>query len=321
MTSDVEPSGAAPSVAGRAESVPALPDLSWHEWRRAGIGASDIAGLLGLSWWTSPTKLYYEKIGLLPPSDETQRQRIGKRLEGVIAAEFTDETGLFVTGEQTWCHNPDHRWMHATVDGFIFEGEAAMGPAPIGLFEAKSDGTVRWSQIPPYYAAQGQWQMAVTGLPKVWFAVLHSNFRFEVYELDRDDDDISFMIERARAFWFDNVLAQQPPEPDDSAATARAFAVLWPKSEPGKEVDVDSRLFARWEKRRDIRKRADARAKDARAKEDAVKHQIVEQVADAEVLLVDGQPVATYRTVERKGYTVEPSTYRTLREVKQKEQP
>ena len=41
----------------------------WLAWRRSGIGASDVAGILGISPWASPFTVWADKLGLLPDED------------------------------------------------------------------------------------------------------------------------------------------------------------------------------------------------------------------------------------------------------------
>jgi predicted phage-related endonuclease len=104
-----------------ADIVTIDPDAAWHGWRRGGIGGSDIAGIIGISRWASPWSVWADKVQLRQPTGDTQRQRIGKRMEHVLAAEFNEETGLYVAGEQTWCWDPEHPHRRCTVDGFVYE--------------------------------------------------------------------------------------------------------------------------------------------------------------------------------------------------------
>ena len=209
-----------------------MTDVEWHDWRQGGIGGSDIAALAGLSRYASPTSLYYEKLGLLDRSETTPRQRIGQRMEGVLAEEFHDATGLHLTGEQTWCEHPNHEWARCTVDGFASDWatDPATGgdlEALLGTVQLKTDGRFAWPDgIPANIRAQCIWEMGVTGLRHCWLVVMFAGFRVEVFELDWDFDvaaDWDYMFKTARAFWHDHVLAGVPPPVDDSQATTDAL--------------------------------------------------------------------------------------------------
>ena len=43
----------------------------WLNWRRTGLGGSDIAAVLGLSKWRTPWDVWADKKGLLPEKEET----------------------------------------------------------------------------------------------------------------------------------------------------------------------------------------------------------------------------------------------------------
>ena len=70
-----------------------LPEDEWLALRRTGIGASDIAALLGMNRYTSPYELYLEKRGELPDiprGDFLERAaRWGHLHEPLLAAEFS----------------------------------------------------------------------------------------------------------------------------------------------------------------------------------------------------------------------------------------
>ena len=56
----------------------------WLEYRRMGIGGSDVAALLGISKWKSPLELWLEKTG--QSEDEIVENEVGKDY-GACAAE------------------------------------------------------------------------------------------------------------------------------------------------------------------------------------------------------------------------------------------
>lgn len=268
----------------------------WLQWRRSGIGASDIGALLGISPWAGPWSVWADKLGLLPDDqlDDDDPREFGRRAEAMVAPWFHDKTGLFVIGEQLWASNPAEPWMLATPDGVVAEGPHAGLSDALGGLEIKATNDRPWSTIPEHYQAQGQWQMAVTGWERVWFAVLHYR-RLRIYELARDQADIDYMTERAHKFWVDHVLTGQPPEVDGSEATARALAAIYPTATKGKAADIDTVAGAL-----EMLAEAKADAKDAEARENAAKGVLAWALKDAEVGLVAGNEVCTYKHQTRK---------------------
>lgn len=211
-------------------------EKAWHDFRRQGVGASDISALIGLSRYASPTSLYYEKLGLLEPDEETQRQRIGKRMEALLAAEFHDETGLYVVGEQTWVTHPEHTFARCTLDGLVSESPTnADLDSVIATWEAKSDGRFGWPDgIPHNIRAQCVFQMGVTSVRHCFLTVMFAGFNIKHYEIPFDDEarsDWLFMLDAARTFWTQHVLTGTPPPVDDHDATVAALTEIYRPAE------------------------------------------------------------------------------------------
>lgn len=268
----------------------------WHEWRSRGLGASDIAGILGISPWASPWSVWADKAGLLLPREPSEIMEFGKRAEAMIGPWFHDRTGLYVVGEQTWCSHPEHTWARATVDAFIAETDTPSPDELVGVGEWKTEGATRdWETVPAHYQCQAQWAMFVTGLPRTWFAVLHGR-RFRVYELERDDEDIAFMFQRAEEFWINHVLTGEPPPVDGSEATSAALAEVYGEATDA-AVEVEDWLPGALVE-------AKAHLKAAEADVDRLSNALRAAMGEATTATVGGQRVATWKPQERKGVDV-----------------
>jgi putative phage-type endonuclease len=285
-----------------------------HDWRRAGIGGSDIAALVGLSRYASPTSLYYEKTGQVEPDHtDTERQRIGRRMESVLAEEFHDRTGLHCVAAQTLWANPQHPFARCTVDGIAndtTDRDDLHDTTNLGTIQFKTDGRFGWPDgVPANIRAQCVWEMGVTGLPMSWLVVMFAGFRVEVFELPFDHDaaaDWLFMLETAERFWTDNVCAGVPPPTDDHEATTRTLEeVFTPDPALQRPVDDDAREL--------VAKVVDAQAmtKAYKANEDALRNQLRAVIGDA-VDLYDGfdakdrpNVVASWRPQTARRFDVE----------------
>jgi putative phage-type endonuclease len=231
---------------------PDVDRAAWLEWRRGGLGASDVAQLVpGLAPWGSPWALWCDKVGLDDPDDaeESEAMRWGRLLEGPIADEFERRTGLHVGHRQARCTHPDEPWARCTVDGIASESDRGDGPTDgwssslaAGCVETKNTAyPTDWADgaIPDHYVAQGQWQMWVTGLSRVWFAVLLGGRRLHIVEHTRDDALIGPLVELAGRFWHDHVIAGVPPASDGSEATTLALARSYRAAAAGITVPLD----------------------------------------------------------------------------------
>lgn len=300
-----------------------MTDTEWHHWRGQGIGGSDIGALLGLSSWTSPWGLWADKRGLIPPSPETERQRIGKRMESVLAAEFHDSTGLVVAGEQTWCTFSEWPVARCTVDGFVvapdgpIEAQHLDTAALQATWQCKTDGRRGWDEIPPAILAQCRWEMGVTGLRAGWLTVMFSGWRIEHVEIPWDDEDWTYMLAAAREFWA-LVESGTEPEIDGSDATARALRAVYPAEVKGERADLA-------DLREDIARLEEIKAlQGAIAKlgdgAEVIENRIKARMRDAEIGTLDGEPVYVMRSVTRKASTIPATTYRTLRKATKRDQ-
>ena len=219
-------------------------DHAWLEWRRGGIGGSDIGALLGLSTFASPWSLWADKVGLIPPSETTERQRIGHRMETVLAGEYYDRTGLIVAAQQKWCTHPEYPWARCTIDGFATDPNAG-SDEPVAVVEFKTDARRNWADgVPPGIRAQCIWQMGVTGVHHAHLVVMHAGFNVDVHDIDWDQADWEFMLDRANRFWTEHVVTGTPPPVDGTNATDDAIAAVWPTHQPDATVDVDRALVA-----------------------------------------------------------------------------
>lgn len=266
----------------------------WHAWRAEGIGGSDIAALVGLSRYASPTSLYYEKTGQLPDDrEDSERLRIGRRMEPVLADEFHDRTGLFCMASQSlWAHK-DWAVARCTLDGLGYEGDDIDERSPLGTIEFKTDGRFAWPEgIPANIRAQCVWQMGVTGLPMSWLVVMFAGFRIQVYEIPFDDDahkDWAFMLSTAAEFWR-HVETGDPPPYDDHEQTTRALEQIH-EPDPTRELDADdySRDLV------DRLRRAKATTKAAKATEDAMSNELRATLGDYCDLVDSGRVIASWR--------------------------
>lgn len=172
---------------GEAELVGVYVDGSpeWHAARRAGIGGSEIATILGINNFMSPYYLWHLKAGIF--SDEDQESEVlewGHRLEDSVAQKFADrhpDCTLFYGG--SWRHkerkrdlcNPDR--LYVDEDGVI------------RILEVKTSmyGT-GWEmgRVPEKYVAQVRWYLGVLGLTEATIIVLISLGDYREFTINVD---------------------------------------------------------------------------------------------------------------------------------------
>lgn len=219
----------------------------WREFRRHGIGASEIAAVMGISPYESPFSLYWQKTNDWQ-SDVNDEMRTGTFLEATIADWYAehrdphenlvfDTAGLYAHEDRPWQLATPDRLIYLTcaecdgdqpedpwAPGCLFCGARGYNPDLAALLECKwvaaswdgwgEDGTDR---IPVHYRAQCLWQMDVMGVDEVFVAALGPT-GFRSYRIRRDEDDLRVMREYGRRF-MQRIADKEPPDIDEHSST------------------------------------------------------------------------------------------------------
>lgn len=267
----------------------------WRDARRAGIGASEIAAVLGISPWTSPFALYWQKRQGWADVDSPEKRR-GRRMEQVVAEEWEDANPGHVLMPAGLYRHPQHEWMLATPDRLLYDvdgplpGDPAYGP-PVGLWECKTSATRDgWGddgtdEVPAHYHAQCQWQSAVFGGIPVRLAVMFlPSWEMRTYHIEHDPHDLEVMLTAGRDL-MRRLREDDPPEPDWTPASTRALKRLHGSVED-RDVEIPEALVLRY---------TNARHYAAAAEQDkaAVENEIRAKIGDARRAVCGGVPVAT----------------------------
>lgn len=185
--------------------------------RRTYLGSSDISAVLGLSPWATPLDVYLAKIGE-PRQIDADKERLfrrGKRLEPVVLEMLAEETGIAIAARNCRYRDPEHPFLAAEIDAEAeIDGERVnIEVKTVHPFAADQFGEMDTDEIPIQYAAQAMYGLMVTGRRRTMFAVLFGSDNLTTYRIDRDEDTISGIREKAVRFWREHVEAEIPPEP------------------------------------------------------------------------------------------------------------
>jgi putative phage-type endonuclease len=196
-----------------------LPEKEWLEYRRQGIGGSDAAAVLGNSPFRTARDLYYDKLNIVSPEDDTANwvaKKMGHLLEDLVAEIFHVKTGFRVYQIKKMFRHPEYRFMLADIDFFIElpDGATAILEIKTTNYNAKDKWWYRGEEIVPvYYEVQGRHYMCVMNIDQVYFCCLYGNNEDEVIirHITRDRMYESELIALEENFWTNHVLAQAPP--------------------------------------------------------------------------------------------------------------
>lgn len=271
----------------------------WLHLRTGGLTASDASTILGLNPHKSLTAVYAEKVHGYTARDDDLK-RLGRDMEDIAVARFTEATGLPVRRAGLLANN-EQPWMMATPDRLTGDGA--------GL-EAKTtterDHRHDWEDAPsPHAYTQVQWTMAVTGATHWWVAVLFRDTgRFTYYRVERDDGVIAVLVERAAAFWWGNVRQRCAPPLDGTESTLEATRHIHRTTDSDEAVDhgEDAAVLRRRESH------IAAQKKHLEAEEKLVKSEMLAMGGSAGEVKANGKTVWTQRangTFRSKDYAAD----------------
>lgn len=201
--------------------------------REQSLGSSDAPVVAGVSPYKSPLELYYQLEGSLPryTDEETQAQRIGSKLEPMIAELAAEDLGLKIRRSATRRH-PQHPFMVANLDF-----EIVNNPKGPGVLEIKNRGASKpFETLPDDIMLQVVQQLAVTQREWGIVAVLFGFGNLKTYEVQRDKELEEYLIELEARFMV-RVEKGEPPDHTWTPETVGLLKKLYP-SDSGKTIDL-----------------------------------------------------------------------------------
>jgi putative phage-type endonuclease len=282
-------------------------DPQWLEHRKTGIGASEMAAILGESPYKSALEIYAVKVGDIDPLDRSDREWIhwGHKLESIIIEEYEQRTGRVVAGGGTLLRSTAYPWALATLDALVKIDEYY---CPLEIKTASAYKLEEWSGGPPEpYRIQVHQQMLVTKRSNASIACLIGGQKFVWVDVERDDILMNRIIKAGTEFWT-RVENRDPPLPDGSDSAKTALARMYPTENistvelSGDYIDLDNELT-------ELKKQAKADSK--RIAE--IEQQIEAAIGKAHLGALPNGVVYTYTTTHKPKHTVKANSFRVLR--------
>lgn len=188
----------------------------WHELRAKRIGGSDIGAIIGVNPYKSIVDVYVDKTeGSNFKGNELTHW--GHMLEGTILKEFSNKHKELIVYEVPYSVVND--FLIANLDGVLKDKETG----DYGVLEIKT--TSLWNKkdweddvIPQYYYAQVQHYLMLTGYKFAYIAVLIGGQQYKEFKIERSEEDINLIRNKATEFYQENLLKKIPPMPDGSDA-------------------------------------------------------------------------------------------------------
>ena len=211
---------------------------AWLEERKKGIGSSDAGTIMGVSPFNTPLRLWRQKLGIDPPTPESEAMRNGHFLEPAVAEYFASVTRSVIDPSSVgdWLAVNDARpHLRVSPDRLFWPEGAAQTAANRLILEIKSTSKiVDPENLPLYWICQVQYQMGVMGIPMAAIAWVTGAPRLSMGHAwvpfnPAFFETLTGAIDR---FWNENVLKGVQPDPID----ADDVKIKWPLSSDKKIV-------------------------------------------------------------------------------------
>lgn len=267
--------------------------------RQKYIGGSDIAAILGISPWRTATDLWLDKT--TPPTEDGRNARAksrGSRMEPYIVDMIQEEYGLQIVKRNERYIDPQVPYFAAEIDAETEDENIEI--KTVHPFKAKEWGELDTDQLPLHYIAQVQWGLGINGRQRCRvFALIGDDLR--PYVIERDDETIEAMREKATEFWTRYVQANlRPPLDYADRKTLDTLRRLYPGTD-GSTIEANA-MHEHWravmETAQDMVKKYEGVIDGARA------HLMAEMGAAALLKFNDGKAFRR-KEVKTKAVTIE----------------
>jgi putative phage-type endonuclease len=185
---------------------------AWLDWRRKGVGASEVNVLFGLGYRKKPVDLFKSKLGQVKDDGDNVHTRRGKATEPIARLAYERLYGWAMTPLCVIHDAHDH--VRASLDGIRKDGKLIVEiKAPMTPRHLKT----RDEGVPDYYVPQVQYQMLITGAPLCHFVsyttdpAVPERDRMLVVPVHADRAYQQDLLDRVNRFW-KCVVTNTPPD-------------------------------------------------------------------------------------------------------------
>ena len=206
----------------------------WYDFRKRGIGGSEIGTVLSINKYDTPVRLFHEKIGSIEPIREDNERRFwGRTNEENIARvwQYYDGTKDGYVDNCTnnkivrkcrsvngYVVNPDYPWLFASIDrliniegGFnLITGEPLEKEAILECKNMSYWVSQMWEDgIPIYHLAQIHLYMILLDADYAEIVMLVDGGQLQVEKIQRDEALCERILTISKAFWYNRVVPGQ----------------------------------------------------------------------------------------------------------------
>lgn len=263
------------------------------------IGGSDIAALCGVSRFKGAYEVWLSKTSEAYQKPNSDAMEWGVRLEKVVADKFSENHAFDIIPGKPIAH-PSLNFIGGTPDYIYSEADGSQG-----VLEVKTTSAYNlkdWDDgAPDEYVLQLQWYLMLTGLTFGYLVVLIGGQTYREVKITADIRLHKNMLKIASDFWYNHVEAKTPPPCEMRPET---IALVYGKDDgTTREIAKPASFIEQLEAKK-------AEAKELEKEIDAMQNELKSALGESTWGIIDNKFVVEWKTIQRKGYEVKPSSYR-----------
>lgn len=325
---------------------------AWLAARMKTIGASESAAVLGQHPWLSELELWAIKTGQAEPENLDDNEAVfwGNELESAIVTGYAKRTNRVSVPFGLMLRSTRYPWLSATPDALTTDDPEAAKRAtelisiikalrhtthsfdayrsellhkatgwwPLQIKNIGFGSAEHWADgVPSYYRIQCTQEAMVWGATRCTGAALIAGQRlaWDDVEVPTGGTLPTQLAGLTKRFWDENVQGGLQPSPDASESAKRALAALYPIERPELvlQLGLDHLEMAR---EHDQIKAERARLKK---RQDEIENELRAAIGEAATCIFADGTGYTLKTIHKKAYAVDATSYRDLRRKKPKE--
>lgn len=263
----------------------------WLEYRKSGIGSSEVATILGLNPWETPYQLWRRKKGLDPAKNETFAMKAGHYLEDAVAQFWHDETGceIIKSSAGDWLIRDNERpYLQVSPDRTFWLAGEKKNTSNKGILECKTTQMqISADDLPKHWFCQIQYQLGVAGYRHGSLAWLCSGREFGYKDIAIVPDFYGWIVEEVEKFWTDNILGNQEPV----ATNVQDVLLKFNRHTDGKIVEISDEIFEAYNGLKEVKKQLT----ELETRKEELESKIKIGFGDAEAISYGGQTIATWK--------------------------
>lgn len=262
----------------------------WLDYRRAGIGSSEIATIVGLNPYETPYQLWRRKIGLDEPKSETFAMKAGHYLEDAVSQFWSDATGrqIIKASAGDWIvRNDEKPFVQVSPDRTYWLDDNRSNDNK-GILECKTtQRVIDADDLPKTWFCQVQYQLGGAEIQQGSIAWLTAGREFGYQDLTLVPDFYAWLVEEAERFWVDNVMGGKEPD----CANVQDVLIKYSRHTDSKVIEVGDEIMQAYNQLKDVR----AEISKLEEQKEALEAKLKMGFGDAEAISYGGNTLATWK--------------------------